>query len=295
MAPTRLLICWIVLASLALTACRTGPSGSSAGAGAEHRLNDPIKPPAGLADAALEPATGDAGRRAGLSLEQVIAELPRPEFLPEPADDRTITPDDRSARYPEPVLAAQRAYVEGRAAWRAGDSAEAKRRLEDALRRAPPSAEILRLLGMVYTASGNRVRGAYFLEQAAEIAPDDAQTLLMLSRFALEQRQWDESIAGLHRVLVVSSREGHTQDAAIEPLARYYLALSLQSAGYAAAAADQYDRFLRADRGALQANPWGHELVFLAKPSSRSAICFTAWINPATPGSPTTGPPDRAW
>lgn len=273
MCRTRLMMILIAAATFALPACRTGPGGAI-GTSSSHRLGTEIAAPPGLAEPDLEPVTGQASRTARLSLEQIDAKLPTPSFLPESIEDAASPDDEPMARDREPALAAQQAYVEGLAAWRSGDSAEAKQRLQAALRLAPDSPEILRWLGMIYTATGNRVRGAYYLEQAATLNPDDVTTLLLLSRFALEQGEWDEAIVGLNRVLQTAAQRAGPIDPAIEPLTHYYLALSLRSAGYAAAAADQYDQYLRANRSGLRASQWGRELLFLDRQQGQTFLAI---------------------
>lgn len=279
MSRTRLVMTWIALAALLLPACQTGP-GKASGPASSHRLHDTIAPPPRLAALDLEPATDEAERAARLSLEQIVAELPTPDYLPEGGNGAdAVSRDDAADPEPtvrdrEPALSAQQAYVEGLAAWRNGDSAEAKRRLQAALRLAPDSPEVLRWLGLVYTATGNRVRGAFYLEQAAALDPDDAATLLLLSRFALEQSEWEDAIVGLDGVLNTLASGDASVDPAIEPLTRYYLALSLRSAGYSAAAADQFDRYLRADRRGLRASQWGRELIFLDRQEGQTFLAI---------------------
>ena len=267
---------WTVLAALSLPACQTGPNRPASSA-PSHRLNETISAPPGLDAFDLEPAADEAGRLARLSLDQAVSELPKPDFLPETAaaEASGSSSDPQDVRDREPVLSAQQAYIEGLAAWRSGDSAEAKRRLQAALRLAPDSPEVLRWLGLIYTATGNRVRGAFYLEQAAAIDPGDAATLLLLSRFEMEQSEWNNAIVGLDSVLnTLAADEDAPVDPAIEPLTRYYLALSLRSAGYSAAAADQFDQYLRADRRGLRASQWGRELLFLDRQQGQTFLAI---------------------
>ena len=163
----------------------------------------------------------------------------------------------------------------GRSCWRACDAIirEAKRQLQIAHRLAPGSAEILRLLGWIYTASGNKVKGAYYLQKAVVLDGEHAESLLLLSRFALEQGRWTDAISGLTHVLELLEARPEA-DPALRPLIRYYLAVALRHEGCDAAATKQYEKFFIAPRDMLRSSRWARELMFLDRQHGQTSMAL---------------------
>ncbi|HEX7010405.1 MAG TPA: tetratricopeptide repeat protein, partial [Phycisphaeraceae bacterium] len=218
--------------------------------------------------AALEPLQGEALERAGLSLEQVAQSLPVPGYLRQV--DRA--PRDQGQQAPEPPLTVQRAYAAARQKIYEGQTYEAIEQLEQAARLWPEEPQLLALLGRLYTAVGNKVRGATYLQQAVSLNRSDGETLLLLGRFSLEQGRWEEAVQVFAHALGLDggnprnpqnprkgqgadatwqeSEDGHQQapsrgsPPAVALLIRYYLAGALANAGYTQAAIEQYRQYL---------------------------------------------------
>ncbi|MEX0776407.1 MAG: tetratricopeptide repeat protein [Phycisphaeraceae bacterium] len=241
----------------ALTACQSAPKDDPSSRGPTLSV-DPaqVQPPPGVAAEFIEPRTDDDWRRAQLPLEEILAGLPRPAYLPaattpalttQPATAPATSPSSPSSAPPadpgldDIPLAAQHAYVAGRQAWRDRQNLEAIRQLNIALAQAPNSPQILRLLGDIYIASGNRVRGALYLQQALAQNPDDIDSLAMLGRGEFEQGDLDKAIVVFADAL---SRAGADADAALTMVMRHYLASALEGRDYDAAAVAQYESYL---------------------------------------------------
>ena len=116
----------IVLSAVCLilfTGCQAGkPSGDRASSKRYDRvkLRYGLEMPPGISADTLTPRTGESLAKAQLNLDQILDPLPRPAFLD---NVDTAVPADEDT---QPPLAAQKAYVAGRSAWRLGDIAEAK-------------------------------------------------------------------------------------------------------------------------------------------------------------------------
>ncbi len=139
-------------------------------------------------------------------------------------------------------LHVQRSYARARAAWREGQPHVAINLLEAANNIAPNQPEILRTLGLIYfTEVRNPVQGAQFLKQALALEPDDLDILFLLGRYEfLQLRQWKSAIVIFAHGTTVKSPDG---DPAVPALLRLFLARALQSEGYDAAAAEQFEQF----------------------------------------------------
>lgn len=201
-----------------------------------------IPVPPGLAADTVQPWRGDAMRHAQTPLDQVIAQLARPDFLPATDTRRADQPPaqpspstDRTVINNEPPLAAQRAYWAGRTAWRNHKLFEAIRHLEAALRLAPNNADILHLLGIIYTQSGNHIRGGGFLEQSVAQNPQDIDSLFRLGRIFVQQGRWSDAIA---TYAYAAELKSSVADPALEPLIQYFLGHALAHEGYDSAAID---------------------------------------------------------
>jgi tetratricopeptide (TPR) repeat protein len=227
---------WLVL----VTGCQSGEgSGDRGGAGRYDRvvLRYGVELPPGIPTDSISPLTGERLAKAKLLTGDVLAGLARPGYL-----DADVQPDaevEAGAARTEPPLAAQKAYVTGRGAWRKGDIAGAKKQLESALRLAPNEPTLLRILGEIYTRSGNRIKGAQYFRRAVDIDPDDAHSLFILGRFAVEKGDRGEAAVLFHEVL---TRE--PANPALTELAYHFLGNTLRTMGHATAAIEQFDRYI---------------------------------------------------
>ncbi len=223
---------------------------------------DAVVPPPGLDADQLTPLTGADADQARLPLEEVVALTPKPKPLARPAATDPITAAVVEAG---PPLAAQRAYAAGRAAWKDGDNFGAIRQLQSALRLAPGSPQVLRLLGRIFGETGNKVRAAVYLEQAAALDPQEPTTLYLLGRYALEQHQDDAAIAyfAAAQDAINAAGDGSDVDPVLPILIHHYLGSALRNAGYAHAASDQFNAFLEAPRERFRDTRLSRELLFL--------------------------------
>lgn len=223
------------------------------GLGRDHLLGD-IAPPPGIDEDHVTPLSGDELAKAQLPLEKVLKTLPIPAFMdpatrPKPAEADTPT---------EPPLPAQKAYVQAREAWQVGDSTATKQYLESALRLAPNEPTLLRLLGEVYTRTGNRIRGAQYFRQAVELEPDDARSVFILGRFAVEKGDHAEAVLLFHDALTKAG-----DDAALTELTHHFLGNALRSMGHAAAAIEQFDRYVALTDQPIQASRFARDQALL--------------------------------
>jgi tetratricopeptide (TPR) repeat protein len=276
---TLVILALVLSAAVVLPACQ-GPQSppTSSGVKADQASQpDPLRsvpPPPGLEAKSVQPRQGDALILANLTLPQVLARIPGPDYLTsQPADPvRTAAAqdddadgagdDDDAVDAPRVPLTAQRAYLKARMAWREGNSFEAVRLLQQALRLAPDSAAILRLLGRIDTAGGNPQRGAQSLEQALRLEPDDPQSLFLLARYAAVQGRGDHAIAIMARALDLA-RAGGDLDPALPPLMQFFLGSSLEQGGYDAAAIAAYLRALDLPDSFPRSTGLLRELAFL--------------------------------
>ena len=221
-----------------------------------------VPPPPGI-DPRLLASVPDALRDlAGSDLEAVLTELDTPPFLELPEGD----PQEEAAAAPAPPpLAAQQLYAAGRQAFHSGDNFLAVQQYEKALRLSPRSNAILHALGRAWAVAGNRVSAADYLRQAYQADRADAESLLLLGRFALENRQWDEAIVVLAaaRKLEREQATAPEADPADRPLISFLLANALTQAGYAEAALAAYRDYLEAERNYTRQSMHGRELMVI--------------------------------
>ena len=229
----------------------------------------PVPLPPGVPPQALTPPTGLAARRATLTLPQIIGSLDAPAHLRGSPDDPVAVPDPPSSKIATqadsapPPLAAQKFYANGRQALLLGDNFGAVQAFNQALRLSPDSPAILRSLGEAWTRAGNRVSAANSYRQALAADPADLTSLIMLGRFALEDRRVDDAILHLHRALQIAEADD-TADPAAARLVQFYLANTLNQADYIAAARQMFDRyFTAADQGAPPPSTLARELALI--------------------------------
>ncbi len=261
----RLITCLMVLL---LSACEMETSQRVAhGRGVRSAVEVALPP--GLEAGQIMPLDGEQATMGDMTLRQIIESNDSPDYLTgaigvgEYADD----PDTADASVVPPP-AAQRAYVAGRQSWRDGKNFEAVRQLQVALRLAPGSPEILRLLGRIYTNAGNKVRGAVYLKQAVHLDPTDMESLLLLGRFSIEQGDWVNAIATFHAALERISDHPDIAEPAYRPLSHYYLAVALQQGGYVRAAIEHFDRYLNTPRTFSFSTRISRELMFIDRRQS---------------------------
>lgn len=251
----------LVLAGWLAGCASTGdaPVRAKRSAPAKLLTGERTPPPPGVDAAVLLPRTGEALTKARLSYDDILASLPQPTYLKPAADDTPKPETDDGDGLP---LAAQRAYMEGRLAWRDGRNFDAVQALQRAQRLAPNAAPVVRLMGMIYATSGNRVRGAQLLEQAVRLNPDDIESLVHLAMHAQDQGRDADAIATFHRALTLAKAR-RDLDPALLPLARFYLGNALERGGYDAAAIQQYTPYLELPRHFARSTAMVRELVFL--------------------------------
>ncbi len=252
-------LCWRVVASCVVIALAPDvlPGTSAAAQG--------IAVPAGIDAASIQTLSGEARQKAELPLEKIASGLPTPAYL-KPSDE----PDEPA----EVPLAAQRAYAQARDAYHNGKAFDAVRKLLIAQQQAPRAPEIARLLGRIYTETGNKVRGASFLETAVQLDRKDLSTVFLLGRFALERSEWEKAAAILlHARELNGAIPAAQSDPAQQVLLHFYLGVALQNAGYTSAAAEEYRAYLEADRRFSRTTPRVRELAFVDQ--SRAATWIT--------------------
>ncbi|MEM8738035.1 MAG: tetratricopeptide repeat protein [Planctomycetota bacterium] len=258
-------VLWLTGAAFtaAMFSCESpGPRGEGVGGAAPRdatsqpvRLTE-VPPPPGVAAAAVTPLTGEALVQAQWTLDQVVAAQPVPEALRPPRIDTAN--DQASAAIP---LAAEKFYAAGRQALRQGDNFRAVQQYEKALRLAPDRSAILRGLAHAWTRSGNRVSATNYYRRAYIIDPTDLESLFMLGRTAVDERDWSRAIALLNQAKRLTEGSAVT-DPVAEQLIGFYLANALAEAGYAAAAIEGTRDFLEGNAAARRAaSPYGRELA----------------------------------
>lgn len=221
--------------------------------------------PPGLDFKALQLLRGEALDRAQETLEQVLAGLPRPSYLPDDAEAGDGAVTTQPVSQVDPPLAAQRAYLAGREQLRDGNNFKAVRHLEEALRLAPKSYEINRLLGMIHFRTGNPVRGTTYLEKSVALNPNDVESLLLLGRQAVSGGRWSEAIAILSFAAGLESEES---DPAFAPLTQYLLGSALVHEGYDLAGIGQLLGYLRTPWQLERTTRLARELVVLDRQRS---------------------------
>lgn len=218
-------------------------------------LNADIASPPGIAEDLIVPLRDEKLDKAKLSLKKILASIDRPEYLDTPVP---MVSEDQAPL--EPPLAAQLAYVHSRIAWRDGDPTRTKQQLEAAARLLPNEPVLLRLLGEVYTRTGNRVKGAHFFRQAIDIDPDDARSVYILGRFAIDKGDHDEAI-----VLFNDALGKVNDEPALTELTYHFLGNALRSSGYIAAAIEQFDRYIELSESPVRPSRFARDQVLLRR------------------------------
>ncbi len=235
-----------------------------------------VPPPPGVDPRLLAPIPGALRELATKDLDAILAGLDKPAFLRDapPAALENGDKGEAAPPMPAPPLAAQQLYAAGRQAFRSGDNFLAVQQYEKALRLAPDSNAILNALGRAWAVAGNRVSAANYLRQAYAADPADLDSLLLLGRFALENRQWDEAIVTLAAAQDLAAGQAGTPEAdpADAPLLDFLLANALVQAGYASAAVDAYQRYLAADRNYTRQSAHGRELMLIDAQRARTLV-----------------------
>lgn len=244
-----------------MVSCAAGPSQKE---GLEktsaHRMTvkvADVPPPPGIDPIILTPYTDELLARARMPLEEILPTLAQPAYLT-PADPPPARPTA------EPPPEAQRRYMRGRQAWHERRGADAVNDLRAADALYPNSPDIIQLLGQIYTTSGNRVRGSYYLEQAVRLNPDDVESLFFLGRFATEQERWDQAITTFARALSLCERVPDV-DPALKPLLEISLAGALDRDGYDSAAIRLYTLFLTTPPNLNRTSKMVRELMVLSR------------------------------
>jgi tetratricopeptide (TPR) repeat protein len=259
---SRMVRRWLLMLALAAMAvsCQSSPrDGGPAGERSAGRAlsGDDVPAPPGVDAASVMRRRGEALERAKTSLDEIVAQLPVPTYL-QPTD-----PSARPAPSTDDIpLAVQRAYLEGRQAWRDGRNFDAVQALQRAQRLAPNSPHILRLLGKIYANSGNLVRGAQLLEQSIRIDPDDLESLVLLAMYAQDQGRFNDAIVTFTRARRMAEAD-KTADPAIRPLVHFYLGNAMEREGYDAAAIEQYRLYLDLPRHFSRSTAMVRQLAFL--------------------------------
>ncbi|MEZ6192774.1 MAG: tetratricopeptide repeat protein [Phycisphaerales bacterium] len=257
----RRIILLSALSLVLLAGCqsRRGPVDEQApvrGPATRDHLLSEIAPPPGIDEDHITPLSGDELAKAQMPLAKVLKTLPIPAFM-DPATRPLPATTDTPA---EPPLPAQKAYIQAREAWQAGDSTETKQQLEAALRLAPNQPTLLRLLGEVYTRTGNRIKGAQYFRQAVELEPGDARSVFILGRFAIEKGDHAEAVLLFHDALTKAD-----DDAALTELSHHFLGNALRSMGHAAAAIEQFDQYVALTDQPIQASRFARDQALLRR------------------------------
>ncbi len=254
----RRIILFAALCLFLVTGCQ---SGNGAGERGKTRrfgrvaLRYDVGLPPGVSEDQLSPLKGEDLKKAQLSAAEVLANLPKPQYL-----DASGQATDSLDTQAEPPLAAQKAYIDGRLAWREGDSTRAKKHLESALRLSPNEPTLLRLLGEIYTRSGNRIKGAQYFRRAVDLAPGDARSIFILGRFAIEKGDHAEAAVLFHEVL-----QSDAADPALTEVAYHFLGNTLRSMGHAQAAIEQFDRYFELTSRPIHGSAFARDQALLRR------------------------------
>lgn len=205
----------------------------------------------------LMPHAADRLKRAKETLDQIVKSSEKPDYL------KAADKDANDEPLPEPSLAAQRAYIIGRQALRERQVFEARRQLEMALSMAPDDPHLLRLMGRLWAATGNRSRSAFYLEKALAADPSDIQTLYMLGRHALDQNRWDVAIATFSHAK--DNQQNIEADPALWSMIDYFLASALERRGNDQAMVKLMTAFLSGPDHASRSSEYGRQLMMLAR------------------------------
>ncbi|MFN3168435.1 MAG: hypothetical protein ACE37H_15355 [Phycisphaeraceae bacterium] len=189
------------------------------------RADPAPRPPAALAGLGVA-GQGDERQAARRQMTwQQVVDAVEPAPPTEPAGVALVQADG-------PAVAAL--LVQADASIERGEVFGAIQLLREAEALAPDSAAVVRGLGVAYTQSGNRVRGAVYLRRVIASDPNDAGALVLLSQHAAER-------GDLPGLLVLSERLAEQGEGG-RALSALYAARVLGRQGYSQAAADRMDR-----------------------------------------------------
>ncbi len=132
-------------------------------------------------------------------------------------------------------------YLQGREKFLDGANTEAMEFLEKALQLDPDAFTVLRLMGRVCFASSQLARGSLYLQRAQQAHPTDVEVNYLLGRYWLERKDTNRAI---YYLMQADESPEKSAASAQTPMVSFYLARSLQAAGYHKAAAAQYAAFL---------------------------------------------------
>lgn len=230
-------------AALLLSISCQSTNRSSVGRTASRATPTPrnIAPPDGLDPVTVAQHEAGPMAKARMTLDQIVASLPRPGYLPSP-EDIPGQPDAANITSDNLSRAAQRAYVAGRQAIHENRVFDAIQHLSAADRLAPNQPQILRLLAQAYLRSGVRSRGAQYLAQVVQLDRSDVVSLFHLGRHALEQGQWNDAIVTFAYALQRRPQIDRA-DPGIWPLLHFFLASALEHERYDQAALEQFHAF----------------------------------------------------
>ncbi len=175
---------------------------------------------------------------------------------PPPTTAPATQPDTNA----EPPPLAVKYYLQGREKFLDGANTEAMEFLEKSLQLDPNAFTVLRLMGRVCFAASQLARGSLYLQKAQQAHPQDVEVNYLLGRYWLERKDADRAIYFLS--LAESSPE-RTMSSAQAPLTAFYLARAYQASGYHAAAAAEYEEFLRITALPIPGYRYDRELNYL--------------------------------
>jgi len=183
--------------------------------------------------APLAPDQLTPGSPALRALDEVLSSLLAIEPAAEPAAAEVSTDADR--------LSAQRAYARARAHWQAGETAEALRGFETAVRLDGSSPTLLRALGVAQLRAGRRSAGVTTLRRAEGLGMNDPEALWLLAREESRLSRADEAARLLAKAYAGDeARPG----ADVASLIALDLAELLLARGHPAAASELLDEAL---------------------------------------------------
>lgn len=209
--------------------------------------NPSVPVPPELDEAKVKPHDAETLKKARMSLDQIIATLPRPDYLALPATQTPGSSPEPPVDPEDPPAAAQRAYVAALQAIHDRHLAEAIGHLRIADRLAPNRPEILRNLGDAHWFNGNRIRGAEYLARAVTLEPDDLEAVYRLGQHAAELGQWQQAIVTFHHALDLLEKPHVGPEytrAGRQLMLQYFLADSLRQNGFDLAAVNLSKAYL---------------------------------------------------
>jgi tetratricopeptide (TPR) repeat protein len=208
---------------------------------------DPNLPP-GLEAREVQPIVDGKNDKATQSLDDVLKQLKRPDFLPD--DPAALQKQLDEKAEDEPPIVAMLYYVQARMAWEENRMFEARQHLERALRLAPNNKHLLEMLAQLWASSRNLTRSVTYLQQMLKVDPLNMELVIELGAFSLELDRYEEAASIFHYVQEHAA-EAPDADPALLPLVDYYIAVALERAGYALASIESNKRFISADIQAL--------------------------------------------